>query len=121
MLLSEAILLGSIGTKQGFFYGMAEDTACALEAACIAIGIDRRKWSKLSKQWPWLHQAPADCPVCQEKPRLVEEMDDLIWHLNDVHQWTRPCIAAWVAEQEVKLGIVDQVEAEVKEGEHAPA
>jgi hypothetical protein len=120
MLLSEAILLGSIGTKQAF--GSLKDDdggTCALGAALTAVGFNLSpkqtfvdvEGKKVSSNWGWMINH-SQSPVSG----IYSPIQTIILALNDVHRWPRPQIAAWVAEQEVKLGIVDQVEVEVKEG-----
>jgi hypothetical protein len=99
MKLSEAILLGSIGTPQAFCESRPEEeTACALEAAALAIGVPKRLWGVLDRHWPWINRA-ATCPHRGECDfnRVDRDVSQVIWHLNDQHHWPRPQIAAWVA------------------------
>ena len=127
MRLSEAILLGSVGTEQCFGDFFNDGITCALGAALFAIGehkasdaCDNSRYDLIWKHWAWtqnLVNNPSDCDKVQRGSVIK-----MIWQLNDLAEWTRPQIAAWVAEQEVRLGVVDtQVGAEVKDGEHATA
>lgn len=107
MRLSEAILLGSIGTEQGFGKTIDEGKACAAGAAFVAIGILNRddkydsrliaqSFMQLSEYWPWVLRDTI-CPIC----KVYNNINYIIaWHLNDSHRWTRPRIAEWVATQE---------------------
>ena len=134
MRLSEAILLGSVGTKQGFgpwaIHGGSVEK-CALGSALYAVGesviVCTRAYDKIKELWPWVQTSIPTPEVLKgihfingdrEKRRVME----LIWALNDVVRWTRPQIAAWVAEQEVRLGLVTmEIKEEVKETENASA
>lgn len=103
MKLSEAILLGSIGTEQAF--GVLKTTdgrTCALGAAMTAMGMNLEGLDELTRWklfrdiascWP-VTKVHAQCPACNWGPVTVEAG---IWHLNDKHGWPRPQIAAWVA------------------------
>lgn len=135
MLLSEAILLGSIQTKQGFgTRGLTSFSApCALGTALIACERQSTNWDialgNLWKKWEYCRtefEAPQGTEA-RHRAELdhntpMEMLHRTIWRLNDLDKWTRPQIAAWVAEQEVLLGIVDaEVKQEVVEVENAPA
>jgi len=127
MRLSEAILLGSVGTGQAF--DVIEDhdgNTCAMGAAMVGCGIGtghRRsgKWEIMDKMFPILNMDLGMPPGTTYEENDIPILWNAIANLNNIYIWTRPQIAAWVAEQEVKLGIVEQVEAEVKDGEHATA
>jgi hypothetical protein len=94
MELSEAIILGSVGTEQGFGPYQNNDThACALKAALIAVGRGHDHWAKSAKQWPWINKGPWACPEGGE----YMDIQAVIFVLNDRYKWTRPQIAAWVA------------------------
>ncbi len=102
MKLSEAILLGSVGTEQAHSYAAGKGKACALEAAVIAIGKPKSEWERVGvTYWDWTN-VKSPCPhknwygQCKEH----DTIGDIIWHLNDNHEWTRPQIAAWVASVE---------------------
>jgi len=91
MKLSEAIRLGAMLHKQGFYEWRTRDTVtdeivatCALGAAGAAGYFD-------------VHQVPrwiADCPACSVRGAMI---CSILAHLNDHHQWTREAIADWVA------------------------
>jgi len=115
MKLSEAILLGSTMSPQRFGPACKGDPPedkrrCVIEAAVEAIGepahvsndrrwfgVDVTNYRALWKAWPWCatHKPQYSCPhaVCG----LPSPVWPLLFHLNDVHHWTRPEIAAWVA------------------------
>lgn len=90
MLLSEAIMLGSMATEQ-CFGGMEDEDGrrCALGAAALAIGGN----IMMLDEFPWLGQAEV-CPVCHESNHASYIIAQ---HLNDAHRWTRERIADWVA------------------------
>jgi hypothetical protein len=105
------------------------ETRCALGAALTAIGectpchnqgVDAGPYIKITDIWPWTHNHVVN-PTDNSRIPAAIDIRTMIWMLNDSAKWTRPQIAAWVAEQEVKLGVVEQVEAEIKDGEHATA
>lgn len=120
MKLSEAILLGSVGSEQGFGRVVDGDRACAIGAALLAIGVTQLglEWNcedprqhgspRLVDNWPWTNSL-SRCPHCSTHNTVSYIIS---WHLNDSHRWTRPQIAAWVAEQEA---IYDPPKQEVKE------
>ncbi len=96
MRLSEAILLGSTLSVQGFNDGsMTGNNRCALGAATQALGIGSALlYSELEDEYPWLRSA-LECPDgCGIGPRPGISV---IWHLNDRHLWTRERIAEWVS------------------------
>lgn len=107
MKLSEAILLGSVGTEQS--YGPLaimpnSKSTCALGAALFAVGSQtndpERAYKQVEERWPWIL---AVATVPSVLARLGDEKGDIcsiIWRLNDTARWTRPQIAAWVAELE---------------------
>ncbi|MGL5720066.1 MAG: hypothetical protein ACRCYP_04670 [Alphaproteobacteria bacterium] len=118
MLLSEAILLGSLNTKQGFLppnAGSKKGYACALEAAVMALGLCKTKAWDIVDIWPWVANV--------EKDSLGRTFVTQIWVLNDKKRLSRPQIAQWVAEKEKELGITDtmvpMVIEQKKEGEYA--
>jgi hypothetical protein len=101
MKLSDAIRLGSMLVPQGFDHPVSrsgQGTACALEAACLAMSID--DWSSTVTTFP-IANAPAMrvCPACGYVDTLTPPDDPTlfaVWHLNDFHRWTRERIADWV-------------------------
>lgn len=125
MLLSEAILLGSVGTNQcKFRLKNTDGNTCALGAAGIAIGaisyqtpgirtLTDAYFGESGNMWKnILDQIRDSFPILESrvdhpKERETWKLETIITQLNDTWGWTRPQIAAWVAEQEVKLGIVD--------------
>lgn len=112
MKLSEAILLGSVGTEQAYGCNAIMpngQATCALGAALFAIGESLSEWRegmpKVSARWPWADEmVPIPSVIGGNCARdgiyLSGAVYDLIWRLNDSAKWTRPQIAAWVAELE---------------------
>ena len=97
MLLSQAILLGSMLSKQGFgLYGKGDEGRCALEAVADVTGaadltaFDDELYDRVKRIWPWVNEL-----VEQPHTRRMMGVVKCIWTLNDA--WTRPRIAAWVA------------------------
>lgn len=114
MLLSEAILLGSVSNKQAF--GVFKDLnggTCAIGAAMEACGLTPSAFSVhvLVSQFPY-SKAKVSSPVqgISLGWGWGDEFGGSIYHhivaLNNDAKWTRPQIAAWVAEKERELGIV---------------
>lgn len=93
MKLSEAIRLGA-GLTVSSQYKRPEG-ACALQAACLAMGLPKEKWPWLDtpeSPWAWINNRNTS-PVDGSQRRIME----IIWSLNDTHKWTRYQIAEWVA------------------------
>ena len=126
MLLSEAILLGSVGTGQAFnFYQTSNGNTCGMGAAMVAVGLKPEFYSiyKMYEIFPYLKkkvEGPSENAI-DNYPAWGPTIQGWIVLLNNGYRWTRPQIAAWVAEKERELGIVDQVVQEAKDGEHACA
>ena len=92
MRLSEAIMLGSTLSKQGFGVIVdADGNRCAYGAALQAVG---KSIPQLFTSWPWLNGGPMDCPECGQSTAKYAVVST---HLNDKHKWTRERIAEWVA------------------------
>jgi hypothetical protein len=111
MKLSEAILLGSVGTGQAF--GILDDgqgNTCAMGAALSAAGLSKSTWQ--------LHYLEDHFPIAYKKVKLpnglewkrcftgnhwvepweyIHDVRTAIAILNNVYKWTRPQIATWVA------------------------
>ena len=105
MRLSEAIRLGAMLKPQGFGYQsidwMRVPATCAYGAALEAVGEVQSvqlQESILTKHWPWLKDAGVLCPAkgCVGSCIYVQGMY-VVWHLNDIHRWTRERIADYVA------------------------
>lgn len=103
MKLSEAILLGSVGSEQGFGAMCAYSNSnrkCALAAALFAKGVivnDYTVYGEVPSLWPWTDTKVAS-PISLDDYAYIEpHIYNLIWVLNDIGRWTRPQIAAWVA------------------------
>lgn len=123
MKLSEAILLGSIGSEQGFGNGsmFAESkTKCALGAALVATGQvpsyqenmvykedhEMNPYYRLRRTWPWI-TGRVKHPVNGAYGNVLTA----IYTLNDSYGWTRPRIAEWVAS-------IEPQEEQVHDGGH---
>jgi hypothetical protein len=123
MKLSEAILLGSISTKQGFDFTCIDPdcaTPCVIGTAMYAVGIhlgsDEAKnnaFSMFWETWPWLRQMVNGNIVRFKHPMKKYEagVTQILYSLNDTFRWTRPQIAAWVAtvEPQEVIETVEQV------------
>lgn len=119
LTLSEAILLGSVGTRQyrRDFMG-ADGSTCALGSALVAVGFLTRQdvefgrlrhakalhcTTRLHDLWPILgRRVPHPAKGIEGMSTLACIIPDL----NDHCGWTRPQIAAWVKT------IEEQVDAE---------
>ena len=117
MLLSEAILLGSVGSKQGFGIASgdpASNQKCVIGAALFAVGVKRSSdyFAELLKWWPWVNKETTIPSVINGSYLIARDRTvlNILWKLNDTARWSRPQIAAWVATEEVRLGIVPQEE-----------
>jgi hypothetical protein len=119
MLLSDSILIGSVGRKQ-IKYKLADGFGgvCAMGASDIGETgvVGRISW--VVKRGPdsirerYSKIRPCECPVCKtcyfqggvanDPPCLIE----VVIHLNNEHSWTFSQISRWVRKQEVKLGWV---------------
>jgi len=100
--LSEAILLGSIGSEQGFGAYSGYKNAprkCAIGAALLATHNETEDLPifELEKIWPWTTSRKFTSPVDSFPSNIPFCVSNMIWYLNDSYRWTRPQIAAWVA------------------------
>jgi hypothetical protein len=119
MLLSEAIILGSVGSKQGRGVNSMQydsPTKCAWGSALLAVGYRRDNIGlyDCTRVWPWASThvtPPIDIGHWYSSPKV--EVYNIIWVLNDVYKWTRPQIAEWVASQERELSITQPITTEV--------
>jgi hypothetical protein len=102
MKLSEAIRLNGMSKPQGFGVDSMRslEAPCALGGALQSVGRqgtdpDRpgRNYELVREIWPWLVVPDTNCPDCAGCGNVLS----IIWHLNDVHLWTRQQIADWVA------------------------
>ena len=111
MLLSQAILLGSVETRQAYGeFRTLSGATCAWGSAFTARGVRfdsalgvgmEKDPLNLPEDWRWVYES--------YPPPTSDYTDHRIWghicYLNDKMKWTRPQIAAWVAEQERQRGI----------------
>jgi hypothetical protein len=121
MKLSEAILLGSVGSEQG--YGNASmftesKAKCALGAALHAVGQapsnqgyswgdpETSPYKHVRAVWPLV-----DTYVQHPMRDIRYTIMQTIYDLNDTFLWTRPQIAQWVA-------TIEPQEAQVLETQH---
>lgn len=102
MFLFEAIRLGAMLAPQGWGSPRDPMTACAMDAALLAVGetdtvrvytkqlVEQRK-----RVFPFAYASSVPpCPVCGVlHPRIA---DLIAACLNDRHQWTREAIAQWL-------------------------
>lgn len=116
MKLSEAILLGSIGTKQCRILLQDGDATCAIGAALIGAGYtitnEDDAYVEFNRLFP-IQSLLVECPAggCGRDVREWP-LGDILFHLNDSHLWERPRIANWVAGIEAQQ---EQVKEVVKE------
>ena len=122
MLLSDAILLGSPMSRPGYgpdSIGYIEyETRCALGAAGNAVGLPATKsmieggpvldgrYATILKQWPWLNHNAPPCPRPECMGTAGHSVQELIWHLNDIHRLARAETARYVAQRERERGLV---------------
>jgi hypothetical protein len=102
MKLSEAILLGSIGTKQCKLFLQVDDKACAIGAALYGTGYkvtnEDAAYAAFDELFPIQATIIEQCPHAECKSKtLYRSLGDMLFHLNDCHEWERPRIANWVA------------------------
>ena len=108
MKLSEAILLGSIGSEQGFGITSAYQDAkakCAIGSALLGVGKeansnDGNPYQILVNEWPWVMTKIEIPEFSVAGPYVERNVMNAIWLLNDIYKWPRPKIAAWIAELE---------------------
>ena len=103
LTLAEAILLGSTISRPCIGWGASVNQACALHAAVKAIGKPDfihgiPNYAAISEAWPFSDVIEVTCPECGIPTQLVH----MIYHLNDIHDWTRERIAELVASIEPK-------------------
>lgn len=110
MKFSEAVLLGSIDSVQGFgslaMYGDVRGR-CVLNTALHGIGVSecRDAYGRVIAEWPFLDEPARKCPACGY-PTCPLNSDGssqlymILYHLNDFHEWPRPQIAEWVKQFE---------------------
>ena len=112
MKLSEAILLGSIGSIQGVGPESIDPRnrhkgLCAMGAALYAVNCTGNMWDgmeSISHIWPWTNRPEQPPIVLFGRPESTYTVQGIIWRLNDLCNWTRPQIAAWVASIEPEEG-----------------
>ena len=108
MKLSEAILLGSVGSRQGTgihsIVPQNKDShgLCAMGSALLACGIkEADEWTGIAhirSLYPWVCKCKVQPPV-PVVPDYTGKLGviGIICRLNDLCNWTRPQIAAWIA------------------------
>lgn len=126
MKLSDAILLGSTLNKQTFGSFMDEYGTCAMGAAYRAVGVanpqecTEEEFQNICYQyWNWVDDDPfvqlVRCPAskrsmlgifgAEHQCVYTDDVVQIIYHLNDMHQWTREQIAEWVSTIEPKEAV----------------
>lgn len=106
MRLSEAILLGSTLSKQGFGpEALYQEERCAIGAALQALNVQVHHgstcfgYAAIHKEYPELKDLRPSCPAghCNIALDHGSNAISVIWHLNDIHEWSRERIAEWVS------------------------
>lgn len=120
LTLSEAIRLGALLSPQGHLGYMDGIERCALGAASDAVGIKGVVYGSeprpiidydaLKARWPIL-TTRAKCPECHD---YGGPLNDMVWHTNDWHKWTRERIADWVATIEAAEDVPEPVQVLVQ-------
>ena len=113
--MSDSILLGSIHTKQAFGWYGRNGATCAIGSALAAEGHDLTKYTNediymWEKQlWPWTWTKRAFNPAVPLYRRLFsrDRIRNIVDDLNEKYLWTRPRIAAWLHEQEDRIGVFE--------------
>lgn len=115
MLLSEAMRIGASWSKQIFGELLdANNNTCAVGSVAQVVGLLRDVDCKygviidnLRKMYPIMNNndryCPNNCPSPYKRDVLYT-----IFHLNDVHKWTREKIADWIEGIEKKEGIKNE-------------
>lgn len=118
-LLSDAILDGAklAGQAKGSYVSPDGERTCALGAAIHAItGKACGDTISLGPRFGVILSQCESCPVegCKydASSDYRYELESVIPHLNDVHEWSRERIAAFVATIEEKLGLCEIVSDE---------
>lgn len=120
---SEAIRSGIPMIPQAFYtYWVRGIGACALGTGAIAVNesvptsrvIDELVDGALNL-YPYMLQERRDlrCPLESEHAcGPMVSLKHVVAHLNDNHKWFREDIAAWLEEEEEKIGFVTLIESE---------
>lgn len=114
MKLSEAIRIGSKQTKKTVGQYIArdsdgDDVACAVGAACYAVGFKSNDTrciiSFFEDTFPILKGFAwgSCCWICGVSEERLFNLSTMIFHLNDMHDWSREAIAEWVETIEKKI------------------
>ena len=99
MKLSEAIRLNGMTKPQGVGGASLSSLSapCAIGGALQSIGQQLTggfvldNYARFSRAWPWTDR-DGYCPACGSP----NQMFGVVYHLNDIHRWSREQIAAWV-------------------------
>jgi len=116
MKLSEAIMMNGMTKPQGF----GPDSVYSVDAPCVIGGAlqvmgeqtpnryeDHKNYGSFYGLWPWTKNK-AVCPLGCSSIFKVSSYSHIIFHLNDLHRWTRAQIAAWVASVEPREEEVEE-------------
>jgi len=120
MLLSEAIRLGAMLRPQGRGNNSiltASPRSCAIGAALQAIGekvTSMNGYAVFRERWALANEV-SGCPECSCR---YDGLVNTIFHLNDMHDWTRERISDWVEQQERERGLIPAPVAEEAEVVH---
>ena len=100
--LSDAIVLGSVTSRQIFGYLKdGNGDTCSWGSALSAIGTNIEIGSKfpsaygIPKEWLWCRETHVVSCLCRRY--VVNNVSAMIMHLNDSHRLSCQEIAAWVA------------------------
>lgn len=107
MKLSEAIRMNGMMKPQGFGPDaiISADAPCAIGGALQSVGRQSKtnslsNYGRLLEIWPFARRNISNCPAsdcCDYRGLTLNHLETVLWHLNDVHAWTRQQIADWVA------------------------
>lgn len=115
---SEAIREGAKLHPQGNGELMVNGYTCAIGAGLVAIGGPFLAYAVMDSSGDgsaaevWYPYLSGPTPLCPERCEDIAAWDtsyelmDMLWHLNDDHEWTREAIADWLETEEEKLGFV---------------
>lgn len=104
----------ALGAAYDAVGGMKFDT---LPVGTLVMGRNGKNKRTLTKPESIIHNVPEwvgvlgitrVCPMCG----IVDQVTNLIPHMNDMHHWTREQIAGLVAESEAEYKLKDAVETE---------
>lgn len=106
---SEAIREGAKIRPQCFGVGFDDIGTCAygagVEAIAGSLAYELYQAVDVELMYPYLG-SDSLCPACPVSDPRGDRFLGTVFHLNDVHRWTREAIAGWLESEEEKLGYV---------------